>query len=351
MVESLYQKNESTITKVIWFPIINHYIFVKYFTIYHFFCNRQNFTIMRNFLPFLLILTSYYAIGQCGNFTNSITNVTIGACNGDLDPPSAQVCANLHINFKNGNASYYWGYHITEGETTTTETFGYINVTHYNDSTHYLCAAVPCGGSISFFINAYSNPNGGGNLCIEETATILTEPYYPSVLPIVLKSFQVSKMDSYAKLNWLTSSETNNDYFTIERSADGQNFDPLEVIKGAGNSTNEISYEWIDKKLISGSNYYRLKQTDYDGKFTYSNIVRTITDVRAGTKIYPNPTTSAHVNVLSPSENSLQIMDVFGKSYRNQNISEGLNSIDVADLPAGILIFKIGDHVQKIMKK
>jgi hypothetical protein len=44
-------------------------------------------------------------------------------------------------------------------------------------------------------------------------------------------------------------------------------------------------------------------------------------------------------------------MDVFGKSYRNQNISEGLNSIDVADLPAGILIFKIGDHVQKIMKK
>lgn len=156
-------------------------------------------------------------------------------------------------------------------------------------------------------------------------------------------------MESYAKLNWLTSSETNNDYFTIERSADGQNFAALEDIKGAGNSSEEISYEWIDQKLLPGNNYYRLKQTDYDGKFTYSNIVRTIIDVSEETRIYPNPT-SAHVNILSPSENTLQIMDVFGKSYRNQNISEGLNTIDVADLSAGILIFKIGVQVQKILK-
>ncbi|MBK6500462.1 MAG: hypothetical protein IPG00_20870 [Saprospiraceae bacterium] len=152
-------------------------------------------------------------------------------------------------------------------------------------------------------------------------------------------------MDSYAKLNWLTSSETNNDYFTIERSTDGQNFDPLEEIKGAGNSSEEISYEWIDQKLLPGNNYYRLKQTDYDGKFTYSNIVRTIIDVSEETRIFPNPT-SSHVNVLSSSENSLQIMDVFGKSYRNHNISEGLNTIDVADLPA----FKIGVQVQKILE-
>lgn len=321
---------------------------LKNFTIQLFY-NSLNFTIMRNILPFFLVFTSFYAFSQCSNFNNSITFVSMGACNDALNPPSAQLCVDFNITFTNGNASFYWGYIITENGTSTTTTNGPINSNQENNFPNIVCVSVPCGASISFFINAYTNPSGGGNLCTESTASIITEPYVPEVLPIILKSFQVSKMDSYAKLNWLTSSETNNDYFTIERSADGQKFDPLEEIKGEGNSTNEINYEWIDQKLLPANNYYRLKQTDYDGKFTYSNIVRTIIDVSEETRIYPNPT-SAHVNILSPSENTLQIMDVFGKSYRNQNISEGLNTIDVADLPAGILIFKIGVQVQKILK-
>jgi Secretion system C-terminal sorting domain len=304
---------------------------------------------MRKFLSFFLVLLSYWSFGQCGNFTNSVTNVTIGPCNGDLVPPTASVCADFNISFTNGNASFNWGYTITNDGVPVTTTFGPINTSQTGSYPDLVCVNVPCGASISYFINAYSNPNGNGSLCSDVTATIITPPFFPPVLPIVLKNFEVFTSDSYAKLFWLTSSESNNDFFTIERSTDGKKFVAVQDIKGAGNSSIELSYEWVDQNFLGGSIYYRLKQTDYDGKYSYSNTIKVRTEIRSETKVYPNPTTQV-VTVSAPSHNTLQIMDVFGKSLINQDLSEGLNTIDVVDLPDGILIFKIGDQIQRILK-
>lgn len=96
-------------------------------------------------------------------------------------------------------------------------------------------------------------------------------------LPVELLDFSGRYDVNNVELNWKTASEINNDYFTVQRSSDGENFIPIGLVKGAGNSNSALSYNFKDSQfLILNSQifYYRLKQTDYDEKFSYSNIVR-----------------------------------------------------------------------------
>jgi len=92
-------------------------------------------------------------------------------------------------------------------------------------------------------------------------------------LPVELINFYAKCVNDRVNLNWLTASETNNNYFTIERSKDFLNFEKVLDYPGAGSSNNPISYSAIDPSPYEGSSYYRLMQTDYDGTFTYSNTV------------------------------------------------------------------------------
>jgi hypothetical protein len=95
----------------------------------------------------------------------------------------------------------------------------------------------------------------------------------PEPLPIVLMSFEGLAESGYNHLFWKTASESNNDYFTIERTQDGINYKQLTNINGAGNSNTTLSYDYIDYDIENTINYYRLKQTDYDGKFEYSHVI------------------------------------------------------------------------------
>jgi hypothetical protein len=91
-------------------------------------------------------------------------------------------------------------------------------------------------------------------------------------LPIELISFSAFRNENNTvDLVWETASEINNDYFTIQRSTDLNQIEELEKIKGAGNSTKKLSYKIVDDHPLSGDSYYRLKQTDFDGKFTLSD--------------------------------------------------------------------------------
>jgi hypothetical protein len=94
-----------------------------------------------------------------------------------------------------------------------------------------------------------------------------------SPLPIELAYFTGKNEEDVNKLSWLVNSEQNNDYFTIERSSDGTNWDEIDRMDGAGTSTTQILYNYEDKTYPSSLNYYRIKQTDYDGKFTFSNMI------------------------------------------------------------------------------
>jgi len=95
-----------------------------------------------------------------------------------------------------------------------------------------------------------------------------------SPLSIELTEFNGTKIDNAVKLNWITTTEINNDYFTIERSTNTENWEVISIVNGAGSSNYAINYNiWDSSPITRGVDYYRLKQTDFDGNFTYSKII------------------------------------------------------------------------------
>lgn len=134
-------------------------------------------------------------------------------------------------------------------------------------------------------------------------------------LPIVLEYFRGNGLSTgEVLLEWATASEENNDFFTIERSADGKEFEELAEVDGAGNSKQKLTYSYTDQKPLSGFSYYRLKQTDYDRHFEYSPVISIsgsgTSDESAFSvqQVYPNPFVDRlTVELNTPSNNAVNI--------------------------------------------
>ena len=94
-----------------------------------------------------------------------------------------------------------------------------------------------------------------------------------TALPINLLTFTGEKLGRNNELKWSTATEHNNDFFTIEKTIDGIDFEIIGYVPGAGNSNQILNYSVIDSDVKNVTNYYRLKQTDYNGQFDYSNII------------------------------------------------------------------------------
>lgn len=94
-----------------------------------------------------------------------------------------------------------------------------------------------------------------------------------SDLPISLLSFEGQEKEGKILLLWKTSQEINNDFMAVERSEDGRDFREIGRIKGVGNSTVVQAYQFLDRRPISGTNYYRLRQVDFDGTTAYHQMI------------------------------------------------------------------------------
>ncbi|KJS06880.1 MAG: hypothetical protein VR77_03450 [Flavobacteriales bacterium BRH_c54] len=183
-------------------------------------------------------------------------------------------------------------------------------------------------------------------------------PYFvgATVLPIKLLNFNANyeQESGNVVLDWKTISEINNDYFTVEKSIDGENFEVVGIVDGAGNSSELKSYNSLDKNPISGTSYYRLKQTDFDGKFEYSDIVPVkINDNISNPTIYPNPITDNGVlefNANSTEVTVITIYDVSGRIILNNQhfTNKGINKIqlETSNLTNGMyfISLKNGDN-------
>ena len=95
----------------------------------------------------------------------------------------------------------------------------------------------------------------------------------PVALPIELLSFNGVSNGNHNTLYWITASESNNDYFTLEKTNDGKTFNIVGTVNGAGNSNTKIIYSFDDTNVNGEISYYRLKQTDFDGNYKYSDII------------------------------------------------------------------------------
>ncbi|MFN8335710.1 MAG: T9SS type A sorting domain-containing protein [Cyclobacteriaceae bacterium] len=128
-------------------------------------------------------------------------------------------------------------------------------------------------------------------------------------LPVELVSFDGAYENPVVSLNWQTASELNNDYFTLERSASGTQFETLAKISGAGTSSQAHSYSYIDASPFPKVTYYRLKQTDYDGASEYSKIIRVETSQEKERKmsVYPNPNSGTEITLTLDSRTPFQL--------------------------------------------
>jgi hypothetical protein len=170
-------------------------------------------------------------------------------------------------------------------------------------------------------------------------------------LPVELISFEAKLIDRNVELTWVTASEHNNDYFTIERSVDGTSWETIENLQGAGNSTSLLSYQTYDFYPYRGVGYYRLKQVDYDGKTTFSEIQRVYkTDELM---ILPNPSSGFFGIGGMPKhqENNISVLDITGKKLEHYTTEDESYQLDLTHRTAGIYFVIInGFESIKIIK-
>jgi len=185
------------------------------------------------------------------------------------------------------------------------------------------------------------------------TLTNLANFFYPasvnasSPLPVVLISFDAVCNGDKVNLNWATASETNNDFFTVYKSADAETWVELSGISGAGNSNNIINYSVTDNDYHGSNVYYRLKQTDYNGNSTWFKIssVDCKTAIDPSVTIYPNPFTAnitiAINNVSQINNYQLMIYNIYGEEVVNTIITDRSTNIETSNLHAGIYSYKV----------
>lgn len=191
-------------------------------------------------------------------------------------------------------------------------------------------------------------------------------PAYPSasVLPITLALFTatLNNTGSEVAVYWVTEAELNNDHFTIQRSANGVDYEELSEIPGAGTSNNQLTYTYIDLHPLAGVSYYRLKQTDIGGEYHYGaiqSVNNEFVQPNNTINIYPIPAANlvyVDLNISSLSSSQIIIVDITGKVVKSINavLNLGKNKIklDISDLPNGIYFVNLQDEAgNKISQK
>jgi hypothetical protein len=142
-----------------------------------------------------------------------------------------------------------------------------------------------------------------------------------TLLPVQLLSFNAKKQGDQVVLDWVTASERNNSRFEIERAVDGVSFENIGTVKGKGNTNKVSKYNFIDPKAFDESNvvYYRLKQVDFDGKFSYSEAIA-INNKETNNgelSVYPNPFASGlqlKLNNATDGVMTIEVTDATGKA-------------------------------------
>lgn len=179
-----------------------------------------------------------------------------------------------------------------------------------------------------------------------------TNPVTP--LPIELVNFLVNCNQNVVELNWQTASESNSDYFTVERSRDGVNFEIITTVDAVGNSSSLTSYAWTDHDPISEISYYRLRQTDFDGSSEVFDMRSISCDASQEVKLYPVPLED-ELKLESKYGGTLVLIDNMGKIVLSELFIAGTNSIQTESLSQGsymaMIVFDNGEReVHKLIK-
>ncbi|MEO8087943.1 MAG: T9SS type A sorting domain-containing protein [Bacteroidota bacterium] len=172
-------------------------------------------------------------------------------------------------------------------------------------------------------------------------------------LPIEILYFAAEQVNNKVSCKWITAIEINNDHFEVEKSTDAINFSSIGSVKGfgPGTSNGNLYYQFADAVLCSGKIYYRLRQVDVNGAFSYSDIV-SVSCKNSLLSLSPNPTAkNVTLNFYEPVDGSVtvEVADMVGQIVLRQNVEAqaGYNDVEVsvADLPEGVYYLKVVNKI------
>ncbi|GJM33583.1 MAG: hypothetical protein DHS20C18_25840 [Saprospiraceae bacterium] len=192
----------------------------------------------------------------------------------------------------------------------------------------------------------------------DKVASALINTFSCALLPIELIAFEAKFVDEgMVRCTWTTASEVENDYFEVQRSQHVIDWEKVAIIKGAGNTSNTLNYTLIDSLPYLNTSYYRLKQVDYNGNYTYSPI-KAVQMASASKKvsIYPNPL----LNQLTIEGNKqdlqgIRIFNILGQELTASLQLETTNpqslTFNVSNLNSGVYLLKTATFVGVVLKK
>lgn len=140
-----------------------------------------------------------------------------------------------------------------------------------------------------------------------------------SALPVRFSHFTAIEQQGQVMLNWKTASEIDNEYFSVERSSNGRDFHTIGRVEGNNTTDQTTEYQYLDEVFVAGDYYYRLKQVDFSGEYSYSSIAFTSIQRKGEIRmnLYPNPTTDhlfltvAGHDPITPID--VKVYDTFGR--------------------------------------
>lgn len=240
----------------------------------------------------------------------------------DIDNSQNPVVAGW-INGSGGDITNYFGYDDiwvatlsnATGAINTQGTFGGSNQDRAYDIKYTSSGNIITGFSASLDGDLTGN-NGGNDIWMFKTNIV--------PLPTGLMDLSGIVNNNIVTLNWQTYFEENNAGFEIQKSKNAIDFESIGFIKGKGNSSQLNKYVFYDKNITANTNYYRLKQIDYDGVYKYSRIIKIDVKKQAIITLFPNPTTDKLYLKNSKEILNLFITDINGKivMYKNDNFDE-----------------------------
>ncbi|HHP7242736.1 MAG TPA: DUF2341 domain-containing protein [Cyclobacteriaceae bacterium] len=183
-------------------------------------------------------------------------------------------------------------------------------------------------------------------------------------LPVELLYFNGLADEGRVLLQWATATEINNDFFEVQKSETGEEFEAIGTVDGSGDSDELLEYEFVDKQPFIGENFYRLRQVDFDGSYEYSDIIRVeneLEDFKFLVSIFPNPVEEKEfmVDIKTPNFNApieIYLVDMFGKLVSSRTVILGQASDIVKfDLPEstddGVYVVMVRQNKRAIFRK
>lgn len=318
--------------------------------------------------PFDISVTSVACSGTTGG--DECANATpisqgAGNINTQSDPYTADTPDNLTSIFCGSVENNQWFSFVASA---TTEVFNFSSVTTCADGIQAEVYDVTVSGCACSGFTSMSNcwnPGSATNGSVTATGLTIGATYLLmvdgqagdlcdyqldgwedlTVLPVTLISFTGENKGTYNALQWITATEENNDYFTVERSTDGVNFEELAVVDAAGFSNVTLVYNARDDHPPPGVvSYYRLSQTDYDGSREYFSIIAIENDGMLDFSLIPNPASSEVIisgDLTQFTDVGVEVYSVVGAKVLDKKMT-GLNAnepIDLSSLAAGSYTF------------